>query len=159
MSALVCQYRHNQMDWFFFRSSWISFWISFWIQSLLWSWWETFMFLLPAQAVAIQEQGDPLKNISSVSLSWLWKRERSLTFVAQGQCYFFFTDSGFIVCPFWEIKNFSGARVRKFFRRENSTAKRLIFGRFISTNTFNNLVKSYMFPSKRYYFFISEKAG
>lgn len=84
----------------------------------------------------------------------------SLAFVVQGQCCFFCTDSGFIVCPFWEIKNFPGVRVRKFlFSRENSTAEGLIFRRFISTNTFENLAKSYMFSSKRYYFLYFRKSS
>lgn len=64
---------------------------------------------------------------------------------------------------FWKSKisqgsEFYGGEWKFLFSRENNSAERFIFRRFISTSTFENLAKSYVITSKRYYFFYFRKS-
>lgn len=116
MSGSVCQHRYNQMD-FFLRSSWISFWI----HSFLGSWWGTFVWgtfnsLLSGTGSTCAE-GIPQKFFHQYPCPACGKEERNLTFVVQGQCCFFFTDNGFIVCPFGELKKILRGQSLKFFQK------------------------------------------
>lgn len=68
------------------------------------------------------------------------------------QCLYYLTLLG--------NQKFLWGQTLKIFQKgkKDSTAKRSIFRRFISTNTFDNLVKSYMFPSETYYFLYFRKS-
>lgn len=61
--------------------------------------------------------------------------------------------------PFGKSKISQGSESEKFSEgKQHSTAKRLIFRKLISINTFDNLAKSYMFHSNTYDFLYFRKS-